>query len=69
MIETIPDLTTDLGFQEDARLFIQCLLKNRTIRIDEFKEQITYLMYQSYMQGLQSGFRVGLKLNNQNKLI
>lgn len=67
MIETIPNITEDVGFKNDAKQWAENVLRNKTIRIDDFKSQLSNMIEQAYLYGGQNGFRTGLAIGRQEQ--
>jgi flagellar biosynthesis/type III secretory pathway protein FliH len=67
MIETIPNITEDGGFKKDAKQWAENVLRNKTIRIDDFKSQLSNMIEQAYLYGGQNGFRTGLTIGRQEQ--
>lgn len=62
MPETIPDIRTDKGFQKDAELFAEGLLKNRRLPIKDVYLELKNIVVSAYLQGGQHGFNTGWRI-------
>lgn len=62
MPETIPSFRDDKGFQKDAELYATGVLKNRTLRVDDFYLSLKNIIISAYLNGGQHGFQTGWRI-------
>ena len=62
MPETIPDIRTDKGFQKDAELYAESMLRNKSIPIEDVYASLKNLVKSAYLHGGQSGFNAGWRI-------
>lgn len=70
MIETIPDITKDESFKQDARAYTDGVMKKplAVYSLDKTTEKVYNAIYDAYMRGLQDGFRTGWKIRGNRKV-
>lgn len=62
MPETIPDIRQDKGFQRDAELFAEGILKNKRIPVEDVYATLKNCIKSAYLQGGQNGFNMGWRI-------